>query len=648
MQTIRRLYLYAVTIVSVEVVTWGAIGLLRSILAGEEIGGSVSRLAGALSLILVGVPVFLIHWLMAQRNALNDPDERSNRLRAIFLYGVLLVTLIPAVQNALSLLDRIILQALGQPSYRAMLGGSQSLSDNLVAIVVNLGVAAYFFWVLRADWRAYPMGDDFPETRRLYRYIWLVYGLVMVVLGSQQALAYLLVFWTAIGAGSQVMLANGLTLLVIGTPIWAYAWLVIQRSLVEPAEAESLIRLVVLYALVFVGLGALLLSAGMVLYWVLRILLGETLPLGSFVVEVYMPLSIAISTGLAWAYYGRILRGEMNAMPDAPRRGGLRRLYYYVLALAGLGGTFIGLQMLLTFLLDMALNKNVVWAGELRNNLAAALAILAVSLPLWIFAWRPMAAEAALEGEAGDHARRSVMRKGYLYLVLFAGVLGVMFSTGALLYQLLSAILGQAAEDLLFQVLQYLKLIVLFALLLAYHWHALRADNRLAARSLARRHALFPVLVLAPDDSDFVGSLVSTLEREVKELPVAVHPYSQGAPDETLSAARAVILPAELLTKPSEALRLWLLGFEGPRLVVPAAVQGWHWLYGGGRSTEALARQTARAMRKLAEGEAAPQPGDTPGWMFLVYVLAGLFALELVWGVLALLISVLLRGLAIP
>jgi hypothetical protein len=159
----------------------------------------------------------------------------------------------------------------------------------------------------------------------------------------------------------------------------------------------------------------------------------------------------------------------------------------------------------------------------------------------------------------------------------------------------------------------------------------LRKDNRLAAHSLARRHALFPVLVLAPDEGDFAGNIVSTLEREVKELPVAVHPYSQGAPDETLSAARAVILPAELLTRPSEALRLWLLGFEGPRLVVPVAVQGWHWLSGSQRSPDALARQTARAVRRLAEGEGAIQLQDTPSWMILVYLLAGILVLGIIW-----------------
>ena len=628
MITIRRLYLYAVSFVSLLVVLWGVIGLVRSIFAGAEIGGGVSQLAGALSLILVGVPVFLIHWALVQRYALKDVEERSARLRAFFLYGSLLALLVPAVQNLLALLNRAFLSALGQPAFRAMIGGGQSLSDNLVAILLNVAVAVYFYTVLLADWRASPLGEGYPDTRRLYRYLWMLYGLAMVVFGTQQVLGYLLEVWQSTGIGTQLLLANGLALLLVGTPLWVFAWGRIQRSLVEPVEAQSLFRPVVLYVLAFVGMGATLVSAGFVLYGVLRLAFGALDALVLLLGEISAPLSVAVSFGLLWAYYGRILRVEMNALPDEPRRAELKRLYYYILSLAGLVATFIGLQLLLAFLLDVILSQQVVWGAALRRNLAAALSTLVIGLPLWVVAWRPMLREAAAEGEAGDRSRRSMVRKGYLFLVLFAAVLGVMFSAGALLFQLLSAVLGDPPQDLLLASARMLTLVLLFGLVVAYHWQALRGDNRIAERSLARRHAQFPVLVLAPDQGDFARVVVNALERDVAELPVAVHNYNQGAPDETLSAARAVILPSELLARPSEAMRLWLQGFEGPRLVVPTQAMGWHWLFGGGRSFADLARQAARLVRQLAEGEEITQPRGASGWMIVVYILAGLFALE--------------------
>ncbi len=59
MKTIRRLYFYAVAFISLEVVLWGLIGLLRSMLSNIIID-SAQALARALSLILVGVPIFLV------------------------------------------------------------------------------------------------------------------------------------------------------------------------------------------------------------------------------------------------------------------------------------------------------------------------------------------------------------------------------------------------------------------------------------------------------------------------------------------------------------------------------------------------------------------------------------------------------------
>ncbi len=657
MPTIRRLYLYAVSFVSLETVLWGAIGLLRSIFAGEEIGGSVSRLAGALSLILVGIPVFLLHWLLAQRGAVKDPEDRSARLRAVFLYGALLATLVAVAQNLLALVARSLVVALGTEPWQAFLGGDQSLADNLVAVFLNALIAAYIFSVVRSDWQAAPLGEAFPETRRLYNYIWMLYALALVVFGAQQLLNSLFSLAGTVGGSGRVLIANGISLLLVGTPVWVFTWSLIQRSLVAFAEARSSMRLAILYGLNLAGAVTVLGSSGTVAYYLLRFLLGEDISLTRFVSQVGSPLSLALPFGVLWFYYWRSLQTSIRILsqPDGGaepvelqafelRAASLRRPYHYVLSLLGLGATFMGLHLLLTFLIDSFIGEQAVFGGALRDSLAASLAAILVGLPLWLLAWRPLVREAALSGEMGDHARRSTLRKGYLFLVLFVTVIGLMFSAGAVLFQLLSALLGDPPPDMLAGTLRLVEVMLLFALLLTYHWQVLRADNRLAERSLARSHAQFPVLVLSPDNGDFANSLVYALQREVAELPVAVHAYSQGVPDETLSAARAVILPGELLAKPSEAMRLWLQGFNGVRLVVPTPAPDWHWVFASGRPLAAGARQVPRAVRHLAEGEEVPPPREASPWMVLVYVLAALFAAQLLLGVVSLTISLLSRG----
>jgi hypothetical protein len=446
----------------------------------------------------------------------------------------------------------------------------------------------------------------------------------MMVFGVQQVFGYVLGLWDAFGSGAIGQLANGIALLLVGTPIWVYTWRTIQHSLVDEAEARSLLRLFILYVVVFISVGVVLVSSGNIIYVLLRWLLGETISVSGILLEINDPISYAIPFGVVWAYYGRVLSAEMNALPDAPRRAGLRRLYYYILALFGLGATFIGTQLLLYYLIDIAFSQSVVWGNTLRNNLAAAIAALLVGLPLWLLTWRPMAREARTAGETGDHARRSLLRKGYLYLVLFVGVLGVMFSAGTLLFEVLSALLGDSADNLLLEVLQLLTVMVLFIILSAYHWQAIRGDNRLAGQSLAKLHAQYPVLILSPEEGEFADPIARALERELIDLPVAVHSVGEGAPGETLSAAKAVILPSSLISKPSEALRLWLGTFQGERLVVPTAAQGWHWVFGSGRSSASLARQTTLIIRHLAEGEELPQPRGTSAWAIMVYIMAGL------------------------
>jgi hypothetical protein len=639
MRTIRRLYVYLVSFISLEVVVWGIIGLVRSMFGGDLIGTGASQLASALSLVAVGIPVFLLHWWLAQRT-IDDSDERFSRLRALFIYGALLATLIPMAQSLLALLNRLWLGIFDLPVRVAFVGQGQTWMDNLIALVVNGLIAAYFFSVLRKDWAASPQGNGFAETRRLFRYIWAIYGLAMVVGGVQQALMFILNLVETIGEGLGANLANGLALLIIGVPLWTYAWQNVQRSLGEPDESRSTLRLVILYALSLIGVGGVLVPVGLVLDVIFRFFLGEEMGFSGFFTEISGPLSAAVPLGGVWAYYGRTLTKEVSERPDTPSRAGLRRLYYYILAFVGLTATFLGLNTLISFIIDTLLQATG-WGETLRNRLSGALATLVVGLPLWVFTWRPMVAEASQEGESGDHARRSLVRKIYLYLALFSGVLGVMVSAGSLLYQLLRKWLGDPLDNFERTSWMLAGLLVLFTGLLIYHWITLRADSRLAARSLAAIHEKFPVLVLVSKIDDFSNEMISILKREIPSLPVAVFTIENGVPDETLSEARAVILPGEVAANPTEAIRLWLQGFDGDRLVVPTPSDGWLWTYGSGRPLSKLVHQTAKMIRHLAEGEEIPEIREASPWMVILYVLAGLMGIPLLIGLIGLLEDIL-------
>lgn len=656
MQTIRRLYFYTVALVSLEVVLWGSIGLLRSFFSGQEIGGGgVERLASALALILVGVPVFLIHWGAVQRSLSRDLEERSARLRAVFLYGTLLATLVPVAQNILALINRALFGLLNLDPLRMVIGGGQDWADNLVAILANLAAGFYFARIVKADWQSNPNGDDYPDVRRLYRLIWLLYGLVFVAAGLGQIVFFLLSVWGVIGNALPVQLANGLAFLLVGTPLWLAVSRDVQRAQAEPAERDSIMRLTFLYLLVLISVIGTLAATGQAIYEILRAVLGSGVDGVELLGDLALPFSTFIPFGLIWFYYRRSLEVVLGAAPASAahngaaeeplggkfdlRRADLRRLFGYLLAALGLGAAFSGLQALLSSLLELGVGSGSLGLGGLRNHLAGAIAALLVGSPVWINYWRPAMKEAGMDSEAGDLARRSIIRRSYLYLALFVGVLGVMFSAGALLYQLIRSLLGDPADNLLLIVLQQLTTLLLFGALLGYHWFCLRADNRLAEQSLARRYAQYPVLVLAPDESEFGALLSQAIQKQAPGLPVAVHPLSQGVPDASLSAARAVILTAEMVSRPSEALRLWLQGYAGERLVLAEPAKNWYWFPAGPNSIPSMARQAAQVVARLAEGEAVAMRRESPAWQPVVYVMAALFSIQLILGLLIFIVS---------
>ena len=112
-------------------------------------------------------------------------------------------------------------------------GPTQTASDNLIAIVINGLVALYFWNTLRGEWTGGLEGNaNFADVRRLYRYLWVIYGLLMTIFGAQQILRFIFFVPSGLlGELGRETAVNGLALLLIGTPVWVYAWMSVQRSL---------------------------------------------------------------------------------------------------------------------------------------------------------------------------------------------------------------------------------------------------------------------------------------------------------------------------------------------------------------------------------------------------------------------------------
>lgn len=639
MRTIRRLYFYLVAFISLEVVMWSIITLARTIFDAASLNNIGDQIAGGLAFLIVGLPMFLFHWIFIQRDSSHDPDERASRLRELFLYGTYLATLIPIAQNIIALINRELLKLFDLDNTFAFLGSEQTLADNLIAIMVLSVAFYYFFHIVKKEWADNTPGNDLPGTRRLFRYIWMLYSLVLLIFGVVFILQY--IFYTPVDLGNPTreMLANGLAILLVSAPLWTFNWQVIQKSLDSREEADSYLRLVSLYCLALSGIIITLTSGGWVLATVLKVFLEKEAITGSELFNrLSSTLSVTIAMGVVWAYFGRQWNETIKNAADTLRQAALRRLYFYILSLLGNITVFFGIQQLLGVMIDIIFGQFTSLTSY-ASSISTSLAMLIIGLPVWLHYWPVLQTEAAQTSDMGDHARRSIIRKSYLYLLLFSLVVGMMASAGQLLYNLISKITVENPGNPLMDFLHDSKTLAIIIVWLVYHFLALHSDGKAAQAALSMRHASFPTALFAISDSQFVEQVKESLSKSAPGIPLTVFKKDEVTSVNDLTVFKALVLPVKFVTEPDEMIRGKLDAYSGKRVIIPEEKEGWIWQGLGTRNTLESARETARIIRQLAENQPVRTSTSNSPWVIVGYVFGGLFALQVLLMIIASIIS---------
>ncbi|HRQ23856.1 MAG TPA: DUF5671 domain-containing protein [Anaerolineales bacterium] len=323
-----------------------------------------------------------------------------------------------------------------------------------------------------------------------------------------------------------------------------------------------------------------------------------------------------------WAYYGKRLNRQFAFDENIPRRAGKQRLYAYILSFLGLAAMFFSVASLLSVVVDLITDATYLGSGGFDAPLSTALAFLVVGLPLWLLTWRPMQTQAMLETDEGDHARRSVIRKTYLYIILFAAVIGGMVSAGGLVFTLINAALGGSTSDFAKSVLNSLQIFALFVVLLLYHLSALRKDGAAHAEVLEEKQSQFKVLVF-DHDGKFGESVKAAFAKRAPNLPVTVVNARENIPSDV--KADVIVLPGSLVVDLPEQAGAWVKSFGGSRLVVNDEAAGVLWMNDFG--------QAADSAKAMAEGQEVRPPSSrvTSVWTYVAYVFAALFACQLLF-----------------
>ena len=637
MRTVRRLYFYLVTFISLEAMLWGLIQLVRTYTENFQGTFGTNLLARGLSLVLVGLPVFWLHWSKVQKDAQHEEEEQTSLIRAVFLYGVRLAVLIPVFQNLLAIVNRSLLSLLGISPNLALIGSDQTLYDNLIAILINLLAWFYFGKILQKESASPHL--ELVETRRVYRAVWILYGLILTLAGMHQVLRFTFSMAGLVNELYGAWLGNGIALVLVGVPVWIYHWDVFRRTVSEPGEKESLLRMGLLFLITLLAATTSVLALANLLAAAVRWALGDPNTPGSFISLQANSLAIFISFSTLWAYYSRELTGFISQLSDPLLAARRLRLYRTILSLIGVISVYFGTWLVMDTAIILLL-EDIPASEILRSQIGRGIASILVGLPLWLKNWLPLQEEARQAGENGSLARQSTERRAYLYLILFATVIGAMFSAGWLLYFVISSLLAGIPKDFWLEVAHRLWLLALTSAWLVYHLNILRRDDRLIAATKVQKQAIFPTLIFqGSEGADFSTQLLARLQRQMPRLPAAICNLESDCLDDTVSATKLVVLPLNLAANPPESLRTWLAQFRGERILVPLVEEQWIYLGAGQRSLEQMANDTIRVIRQVVEGEKVQGGASSGGWNMVGIILASLFGLFVILNLLGMLFS---------
>jgi len=480
--TLRRLYLYLVSAVSLGVLAAGLALLGNTVLLfvfnDPSAQDSRTQLAGFTAMTAVALPVWAIHFWFARRYAERNPDERGSAIRRLYFYWACLGGAIGALVALAITIGDLLRPELDTCPFRAIAvtcppapNWLETSQAGWVAIVF-LAIWAFHFRTATRDRAA--VGETGPSAtlRRWYMYVALLVGLLVMLSGASSLIQGLwlnaikspLAFNADAGGAAGAFLA--------GLLVWGFHERTVAQSLIAD-DRHSTLRTLQGFIAVAVSIAIALFGASQIFYYTLARALGVDNPGGAgndILGALAAPASLLLVYGTAWFFVRRRLARDAAAQ-EADRQAGIRRLYTNLAALVSLAAWAVGAGGLLWTVAEQVEAPIIgVAAGDWKNPVSLWATLLVVGAAVWLAHWRP-------EPWATD--RQSLSRRLYVWAALLAGVLaGLGAAIGmlaAVLRQVFSAhpALSDAAN---LDFGHYLAVIVVAGGVGFYHWTVLRAD----------------------------------------------------------------------------------------------------------------------------------------------------------------------------
>jgi hypothetical protein len=472
---VRRFFQYGLMLVALILAAYGVSGLIHAAIDGSDLLGR-SQVAGPLSAVVVAVPLFLVLAAWTRRRLESDSDER----RSIGWLLYITVASVAALATTMFWVTGAISSSLSGVDQPARLWANGAV----------WGVIWWFHWV--AGRRFIP-----PDEGRSHRFMGSLLGL-WGTLGSVAAAGVVIAdaaYYRLFGSGVITSVASNLRELVgpflVSAAVWWWYWFRHTRS--ESATTGR--QAFVLLGGVLVGLLAVLVAVGVILFSILRWFLVAT---GESALDNFAPVPaavvIAVVGWLSWGYHRRVADRT-----ETDRIGEVRRTYTYLLAGVGLVAMVVSLTFLVAAAIEVAVGGAVLSIFDGSSLALWGLTLGIVGIPLWWRAW------ASVQGEGSDGVDERTSPARRLYLSASFGV-GGLFALIALI-----TVASRVFEDLfaggidsqtIYDVRWSLAIVVALGVMAAYHWRVYRSDREAEPERVGGFERL---LLVAPGEAAALG-----------------------------------------------------------------------------------------------------------------------------------------------
>ncbi len=633
MAAVRRLYIYLISAISLQAVTWALIALLRN-LSIPSLNPPTTTIALEIAMIVIGLPIFLVHWLWSNRLVQRDAGELDAGLRRFYLYATLAGFLGPILASAYYSIAAIIG---GAPLYLGILYLARG--ERLVFHIVPLIILSVLWWyhhkLLDAELDLTPNHEGNGVIERSYRLGFSAAGLILTSMGSIHILRLVLYLGqkttTSIQSASYNPLAISLAQLLVGTAVWLAFWLHSQRMFNDPLsdERSSALRKFYLYAAVFAGVLGSVGYTATILAGIFRKILALP-PQG----DLRTPIPIMLVMAVVWAYHAHTLNQDQRQVQEAPQQAAIRRIYLYLVAGVGLAALLSGLGGVISVFfrsIDQVLGSNL--GVQLAWFSAASLS----GLPVWLYHWRQAQQAALVDDESGEDERTSLVRKIYLYFFILVATLTVLSGLVYIVYRIFSNLLGEPAPKIS-ELGQAIAFCLIAVGVWLYHGACLRGDSRFSLEKRRQRLGTFNLLILETAKSPIGSELQSALQRAFPGLAPTLLSSSEiqeqsEPPAERLAQSDLILLPwSSLLEGDDPVIQTWIEAARTlpvKKLLLPARAESWEFAGVDSWSQPSLIQQTVLAVGQMIDGQMVkPKKPLSPGAV-VGLVVAGLLGFSI-------------------